>query len=212
MPDLVYLSLWLRDYSAANMLQHWKHVIEAFPASPAAPGIQSLTVHPFHWGETPVFERIFGEDVVADDAVTLATEFLHDDYAYEVEMKWDLWVPVSADVPGGWDKLPTSISVTCLGPGFDREGSDGRADIQINFGLDTPFLPAEDDESAELELNPDPDFDSELADLRMQHNLQQLVGFVHRLDQMMPVEKRLLWCESGENLAEKILDAWNLRL
>src|SRR6266481_2397276 len=99
MADLLYLSLWLRDYSAANMLQHWKHVIEAFPSSPAASGVQSLTIYPFDWGETPVFERIFGEEVNGDDAVALATEFLHEDYAYEVALKWDLWVPVPSDDP-----------------------------------------------------------------------------------------------------------------
>ena len=105
-------------------------------------------------------------------------------------------------------RTPSAVSVACLGPAFDREGSDGRADIQVNFGLDTPFLPAEEDALPEL----GPDFDPDLPDRRIQENLQQLVAFVHQLDRTMPILKRSLWCESGENLAEKILAVWNERI
>ena len=208
MADLVYLSLWLRDFSESNMLQHWRRVIEAFPVSATSPGIRVVTIYPFHWGETPVFERSFGEGIEAGEIVNLAAEFLHEDYAYEVEMNWDLWFPGSSASSGGWNRTPAAVSVACLGPAFDREGSDDRADIQVNFGLDTPFLPAEQDALPEL----GPDFDPDLPDRRTRENLQQLVEFVHRLDQILPIAKRSLWCESGENLAEKILAVWNERI
>ena len=205
MADLLYLSLWLRDYNESNMLQHWRRVVEAFPFSSISPGIQSLTIYPFHWGEMPVFEESFGEGIEAGEIVNLAAEFLPVDYAYEVEMNWDLWFPVSSASSGGWNRTPAAVSVACLGPAFDHEASDDRADIQVNFGLDTPFLPAEEDTLPEL----GPDFDPDLPDLRTRENLQQLVEFVHRLDQILPIAKRLLWCESGENLAEKILGTWD---
>ena len=208
MADLLYLSLWLRDYNESNMLQHWKRVIETFPVYAASPGVRSVTIYPLHWGEMPVFERSFGEGAEAGELVTLAAEFLHEDCAYEAEMNWDLWFPADTATPEGWSRAPAAVSVACLGPAFDREGADGRADIQVNFGLDTPFLPPDEDALPEL----GPDFDPDLPDRRIQENLQQLVAFVHQLDQTMPIVKRSLWCESGENLAEKILAVWNLRL
>ena len=35
-----------------------------------------------------------------------------------------------------------------------------------------------------------------------------LEGFVRRLERRLSVAKKLLWSESGENLAEKILAGW----
>jgi hypothetical protein len=231
--DRVFLSLWLRGYNDSNMLELWRRAIDAFPVSESAPGV-SLAVYPFDWSETPVFERSFGEGTSSEELVNLASEFLHDDYAYEAELRWDLWLPEPPVKPGGtgftpeedsgeergeeenpkrfteagWRRTPSAVSLACLGPQFAPEESGDRADIQIGFGLDAPFLPPDEDELSEL----DPEMDPDLADLRTRENLQQLVALVHRLDEILPVTKRLLWCETGENLAEKILEAWNLRL
>jgi hypothetical protein len=214
MADHLYLSMWLRGYDDANMLQHWKTLIETFPLSATAQGIRSLTIYPFNWSETPVFERSFASGTTAQDAVDLASEFRHDDYAYEVEATWDLWVPTEpaaaldqdsaseALSDQDWHLAPVAVTLACTGPNFDADSSDDRAHIQVNFGLDLPFVPdqGEDEEH----------FDDE-ADVRARQNLQQLIEFVHRLDEALPVEKRLLWCESGESLADKIMEAWNER-
>lgn len=250
--ERIFLSLWLRDYSQSTMLEYWRRVIEAFPVSGSATG-GSLSVYPFDWTETPVLERGFGEETSAEELVNLASEFLHDDYAYEAEMNWDLWLPVPAAQLGvslgsgpiqddgeesgypsrdsngavadsnqdsveeedlaifataDWRRTPSPVLLACMGPQFEAEDAGNRADIQIGFGLDLPFLPPDEDALDEL----DPEMDPDLAELRTRENLQQLVAFVHRLDEILPVTKRLLWCESGENLAEKILGAWNLGL
>ena len=39
---------------------------------------------------------------------------------------------------------------------------------------------------------------------RLQENLRKLLDFVHQLENRLPVEKRLLWTESGEDFAEMI--------
>src|SRR5579885_1343042 len=98
MADLVYLSLSLRDFRPDTMLRYWQTVLEAFPASESQ-RLKSLSIHPFDWSETPVLERTFGEEATPADAAALASEFLHDDYAYEAEMTWDLWVPEESGVP-----------------------------------------------------------------------------------------------------------------
>lgn len=239
MADLVYLSIWLRDFSESNMLQHWQRVMEAFPVSASSSGVRSLTIYPFNWSETPVLERSFGEGTSAEDLVSLASEFLHQDYAYEAELKWDLWLPsdsaeagqapapethngpflaedteseeylgsTAEDVEesaGRWRRVPAVVSVACVGPQFENEAPEDRSDIQIGFGLDSPFLPLEEDLLSEDDL----DFDPDMTELRIRENLQQLVEFVHRLDETLPIKKRLLWCESGVNLADKILGAY----
>jgi len=216
MADIIYLSIWLHNFSETNMMQLWQRVIETFPASAVFPGVRSVTIYPFNWAETPVFERSFGEGISAEEAVSLASEFLHEDYAYEAEMIWDLWARTDAaeaagdgqpseqgDVISAWRAAPASVLLACLGPQFESEAPEDRADIQIRFGLDTPFLPPDGDAIAEDDL----DFDPDEAEVRTRENLQQLVGFVHRLDEVLPLKKRVLWCDSGENLAEKILRA-----
>lgn len=207
--------------------------MEAFPASEIAPGV-SLAIYPFDWSETPVLERSFGGETDAGELATLSSEFLHDDYAYEAEIRWDLWLPASGGAEsaparvveesefeerereeegyveslGGndWQRTPSTVAIACMGPGFAPEESGDRPQILIDFGLDAPFLPMEEDEAEEAGL------DMDEADVRGRENLQQLVEFVHRLDEILPVSRRLLWCESGENLAQKIMSAWHLRL
>src|SRR3990172_8304057 len=96
MNDLVYLSLWLRDFSEQTMLPYWKFALALFPVSSLLPGGRTLAIYPFHWGETPVLEQMFAAGATADQLVALAGEFLHGDYAYEAGTNWDVWVPKSS--------------------------------------------------------------------------------------------------------------------
>ena len=82
MADRVYLSLWLDEFSAVGMLPVWAKALAEFPVSSLSPGIRELAVYPFHWGETPVLEQSFQEGAGVGEAVALAAEFLHEDYAY----------------------------------------------------------------------------------------------------------------------------------
>ena len=93
------------------------------------------------------------------------------------------------------------VSVACVGSGFDPEAPENRGDIQINFGLDTPFLPPEPENGPAVRPIAPP--------RPLQENVQQLLDYVHRLETKLPLLKKLLWCESGENLAEKIRAVWN---
>ena len=247
MADRVYLSIWLQGFTPENMLEHWRRALEAFPVSEIAPGA-SLTIYPFDWSETPVMERSFGAETGAEELAALASEFLHDDYAYEAEMRWDLWLPAPGeeaftganggrmrdeldeggeDVDGEdlgreerdeedmdvelagdtqWRRTPSVVAIACMGPSFAPEESEDRAHIRIDFGLDAPFLPMDEEDAEACGI------DTDEADVRGRENLQQLVEFVHRLDEILPVERRVLWCESGENLAQKIMSAWHLRM
>lgn len=203
MADLVYLNLWLNNFSESNMLQHWGSALAEFPVSATSPGVRSLAVYPLLWSETPVLQQSFQEGADVEHVTGLAAEWLHADCAYEAEMNWDLWLRASPEAPGKRRQVPSPVSLVCFGKEFADEGEEGRCDLQVNFGLDFAFVP-DPDELTHLQDSPE----MEMARQRTQENIQQLLGFVRRLERRLPVAKKLLWSESGENLAEKILAGW----
>lgn len=214
MPDLVYLTLWLRDFEEQTMLAYWRQALEEFPASAQDPGVSSLAVYPLNWTEAPVLEESFRDGVSPQEALRLAEEFLHADCAYEAQMTWDLWTPKAwaptagtskpADVISGWERRPQVVSILCLGTEFDREGQEDPGHLEINFGPESNFLPAEPwtltpEEKRRLMAGP-----------QIRENVEKLVDYARRLEKKLPVARRGLWCESGENLAEQILSFWKI--
>lgn len=206
MSELVYLSLWLRDFSEQTMLGYWKQAMEEFPASSQFPGVRGLVIYPLDWSSTPVLDQTLRGEVSIEQAAALASEFLHADHAYEAQICWDLWVPQSSEPAEGWKQDARLVSLVCLGAEFDPEGTGGPGHLQINFGPDSGFLPP-----AEWELS-GAEWQRQMASPQLRENVEKLISYVHRLQKRLPVSKRLLWCESGENLAEKILSFWDLKV
>jgi hypothetical protein len=204
MPDLVYLSLWLRAFTEEAMLPCWARVLEEFPRSSLAPGIRSLTVYPFEWGETPVLEESFREGADVEHVLALAAEFLHEDYAYEAQLHWDVWVPGSSGALDQWERVPQIVSVACVGPRFESDAPEDRGDLQFNFGLDSIFLPEGEFESYEEEIR------SGVAGSCYRENVAQFLQYIYRLQEKLPIERKLLWSGSGEDLGEQIRAAWRL--
>ncbi len=197
MSDHFYLSLWLKDYEEAQMLDRFRVLLETFPYSKSRPLVQSIRVYPLSWSEHPVLEEDFAEGAETGYVLDLASEFLHGDYAYESTAYWDLWVFQKNGGPAGWKKVPRPVTLVCNGPDFD----DGRAEsghLEVDFGLDTPFR-------AHQTL-PDSGARASTRDYRerLQENMAGLLDFVRDVEKKLPVEKRLLWTETGENFAEMV--------
>lgn len=118
---------------------------------------------------------------------------LHEDYAYEFEVKWDLWVP---ETGGGLDTLwrqePRALRVTGFGPEFDEGSYEQNGHIRIDFGTDAPFL------QEDVTLEPE-------AATHVQQNVQKLIDVTQAIQNNLAVSSRLLWSESGESLAEKLI-------
>ena len=207
MADLVYLNLWLNNFSESTMLQHWGSALAEFPVSATSPGVRSLAVYPFRWSETPILEQSFQEGADVDHVVGLTGEWLHADCAYQAQMNWDLWLQASSEAIAGKRQVPAPVSVVCFGQEFEDQGEEGRCDLQVNFGLDFAFVP-EQDELTGTKAGPEMPSAMELVKRRTQENIQLLLSFVRRLERKLPVAKKLLWSESEENLAEKILSGW----
>jgi hypothetical protein len=127
--------------------------------------------------------------------------------AYEFEMKWNLWSPelpansTSAPDEEGqldplWKLRPATVRVLGFGPRFDDASFDQNGHIRVDFGLDTPWVM--EDTLPDEALN-------ELAQKRIQQNIEMLLAFTLSVEKHCGISSRLLWTESGEPLAEKLI-------
>jgi len=188
--DPLYLSLWFSDFSGPEMLPHAFQVMQHFPFSQQRPGIGYLAVHPVSWSEPTVLERRFASGIDAGQATLIAAEFVHDDYAYLFEAYWDMWTPDQAG--GNWALAPAPVKFIVQGEEFDDHTFEQTGHIQVEFGLDSYFLQSE----------------SELSDQtqkKIRDNVAKLVGFSTQVEKSSGARSRLLWSESQESLAQKLI-------
>lgn len=159
--------------------------------------MNAATVYPLSWKESPVYQRVYEEDEseasVPRAAVAEAMQTMHDDFAYEFEVKWELWIAEAAgDLDPGWKKEWRVVRVAGFEPYFDEGAYEQNGHIRVDFGTDTPFL--EDEVPLDRE-----------GARRVEENLQKLVAFTKAVEQNCGVSGRLLWSDSGENLAQKLI-------
>jgi hypothetical protein len=188
--DPVYLSLWFNDFSGPEMLPHTFNVLQQFPFSERRPGVSYLAVHPVSWSEPTVLERRFPAGVDPGQATLLAAELIHDDYAFLFEAYWDMWTPDEAS--GNWLLTPAPVKFIAQGEAFDDKTSEQTGHIQIDFGLDSYFL------QPETEL-------SEQTQAKIRDNVAKLVEFSVKVEKNSGAVSRLLWSESQESLAQKLI-------
>jgi hypothetical protein len=197
--------------------------------------VVAASSYPIDWTESPVYQRIYVNDERAEasadteaslpeNAVAEATEQMHEDSAYEFEMQWMLWLPVPAnadsgphefkddpDLPdpdaepepprtGAWRLQPSRVRIIGFGPEFDEGSYEQNGHIRVDFGLDTPWVL--DDE---LAGDPTNQFAQKLAAKHIQQNVEKLLAFTLSVEKHCGISSRLLWTESGEPLAEKLI-------
>jgi hypothetical protein len=190
MADSLYLSLWFPDFDEPELLPRTVSVLRQFPFSPAQDGVTYVAIHPVSWNEPSVLERRFHPGVPPEDAAGVAADLLHGDYAYVFEACWDLWSPpASGDT---WVLQPTLVRFIVQGTEFEEGAAADTGHIQIDFGLDTSFLHEELSLTAETEE-------------RIRSNVYKLVEFTARAEKNAGATARLLWSESEENLAQKLI-------
>src|SRR5437667_6813409 len=149
MADSLYLSLWFADFSTESMLARALAVMREFPFSQVLPGITAVALHPVSWGEPTIFEQKFKPGVRPEEAVVIASGLLHEDYGYVFDANWDLWNPRQA--PAEWILEPSTVQFIVRGEEFEEGEAKTDGDVEIDFGLDAPFLHEELQLSEELE-------------------------------------------------------------
>src|SRR5579864_499145 len=190
MPDSLYLSLWFPDFSGPAMLPYLLAVLRQFPFSAQRPGVTYLSVQPVSWNEASVLEQRFVPGIEPEQALTVAADLIHDDYAYVFDAYWDLWTPS----PDGleWNLLPSGVKFIAQGEEFDEGVQEQTGHIQIDFGLDAPFL----QENVEL---------TEEVQNKVRENVGKLVEFTMKAEKNTRASGGVLWSESEENLAQKLI-------
>lgn len=232
MADQLYLSLWYPNFRFANLPAALSSVLRQFATVASAGGaseaqykrVVAASSYPLDWTESLVFQRVYVNDAraqasgdteasIIENAVHEATEQLHEDSAYEFEMRWGLWVPErglqdapdleenddfeDARLDASWQLEPTRVRVIGFGPEFDNGSYNTNGHIRVDFGLDTPFtLEGEEDDAEPLDAT---------AATRIKQNVEKLLAFTLLVEKNCGISSRLLWTESGEPLAEKLI-------
>ena len=223
MSDTLYLSLWYPNLRLESLASKLTVVLSEFAAHGGEARVYAATVWPMNWSEPPVLQRVWGRGQHASEggveprlAVEEALEQLYDDYAYEFQIGWNLWVLDSqnaATLPstqsglstpplvnpdnnhqGRWVREPRLVRVTAYGPLFDEGAYEADGHIRIDFGPDAPFLDEWEDDK---ELNP-------IAARHVDENIRQLVALASAVEKASGATARLLWSELGESLAQRL--------
>jgi hypothetical protein len=228
MSDTLYLSLWYPNLRLEALPDKLTAVLGAFAALGGEERVYATTVWPVNWSETPVFQRVYGRMGSAPGtspgieprlAVEDALELLHDDYAYEFQVGWDLWEleiggvgedtrTAAGQETGGtrldsvgkirWARGPRLVRVTGYGPLFDEGAYEQDGHIRIDFGSDTPFL----EEEADLD---------QVGARHVEENVRQLVELAGGVEKASGATARLLWSELGESLAQRLAERLGMR-
>jgi hypothetical protein len=194
MADRLYLSIWFPSFRETEMVPRLLSVVRQFPFSTQKAGIGHLSVYGVSWNEPLLFEQTFDSRVEPDRALTLAAEFLHEDNAYELETCWDLWTPIAeGDLDVTFEVRPQLVKFIAFGPKFEDSTYQQNGHIQVDFGLDTPFL------YEDVEL-------TDAVEKRVKANVQKLIQFTTTVEKNCGISGRVLWSESEDNLAQKLID------
>jgi hypothetical protein len=184
MSDRLYFSCWVHGFSDANLLRHFGKMLDVFPFSKLDKRGPVVRVYAINYAEPPILERPFDPGASVADMIAAARDFVQPDCCVEVDAAWDLW-----QHHDDWKLGPAAVILTGFGSAFERDLDDN---LRIDFGLDSKFLPSEEMEGS----------------LRIQQsNLRSLLSLVGEIDKTLPVDRRLLWSESGANFAEVIEEA-----
>ena len=149
-----------------------------------------MSLHPVSWNEATVLEQRFSPGIPPEQAVLVASDLLHEDYGYLFEAAWDLWLP--SDDTRQLVQRPSPVKFIAYGPEFDERAYEQEGHVSVDFGLDSPFLQEEVKLTSETES-------------KIRNNVQKLIEFTNKVEKNSGASARLLWSESEENLAQKLV-------
>jgi hypothetical protein len=185
--DQLSLSLWLERKFQDSRVRQFEKLLRLFPFSQRTQPQSEISILAVDSTEPALLERPVNGPVDVGEITPILEDYSGPDVAYQVESWWDLW-----QFDGDWKLAPARVLLSCFGPEFDSgtgRGPGEQEDLRIGFGVDSNFLPQpEIIGSAKL----------------VESNIKSLLRLVHELDTSLPVARRRLETESGENFAERL--------
>ena len=181
MPDQLYVSWRLRGFREATMARSFGQLLSAFPFSKLSAEGPALRIHAVSENEPAIFEQGYSHEDGPEPLTEAVAEFLKPDCVAVVDANWDLW-----QYHHEWKLRPAHVSLLCFGPEFEHDSGDH---LRLDLGIDTHFLPQ-------------PDLPNYM--FMAQSNIRSLLHLIEDLDAALPVERRMLWSESGENFAARL--------
>ena len=179
--EQLFLSYWLRGFTSGHHGAHLRQSRAPVPFFAARQKPVELESDGDRRGDAgasrtgPPFP--IDLDRIAEDS----RHYQAADVALELETWWDLW-----GHNGDWKLEPARAVITCFGPEFENHLGEN---LRVDFGIDSRYLP-------------DPEISGSARVI--QSNIRSLLKLVHDLDDALPVEKRQLWSETGENFVERL--------
>jgi hypothetical protein len=196
MADSLYLSLWFPRFEPADMLSRSRAVLEQFQYSQQRPGVTQVEAHGIAWNEAVVFEDRFNPGLAPAEAVELVRDYAQTDHGFIFEAWWDLWSLSGEEDPENpevqWTDQPARVTFLVNGTEFHDSAAAEEGHIRVDFGIDTYFLYEEEEHTPELEE-------------RVRVNVAKLVAFTLAVERHAGIASRLLWSESTESLAQKLI-------
>jgi hypothetical protein len=171
------------------MVLHINAVLQQFPFSEQRPGVTYVAVQPVSWNEASILEQRYSPGIPPEQAMVVAADLIHDDYAYVFEAYWDLWTP---NEQGEWLLVPSLVTFTAQGEEFEEGTEEETGHIQIDFGLDSLFV----QEQVKL---------TEETQARIRENVLRLLEFTKKIEMKTRATSRRLWSESDESLPQKLI-------
>ena len=189
MADPLYLSIWFSSFEVDDMLPHALAVMRQFSFSVAQPGITYLALHPVSWNEPTILERRFRPGVSPEEAVLIASD-LCTKTTLTCLKRFGIYGWSAEN--GEWTLRPSPVKFLVHGVEFDDGVYQQEGHVQVDLGLDSPFL--QEDVALTTE-----------AELRVRANVQKLVEFTGKVEKNSGANARLLWSESEQNFAQKLI-------
>ena len=190
--DRFYLSLWFPSISESEMLPRLTAVVKHFPFAESTRGFTRMAAYALDWNEAIVLEQFFDVESEPNAAIALAAEILHDDYAYQFDSNWDLWVPEGDDSADRWAVEPVPVQLVLRGTAFDDEIYKLHGHIMLDLGLTGPFV----FEGASV---------TESAKEHVRANIEKLIAFTGAVQKHCGLTGRLLWSETENTLAQQLV-------
>jgi hypothetical protein len=221
MANRAYLRVWTRDFSEKTMIAEFARFLTTAPLTEGVGAFQQLTVQAVDATEAAVAEWDLSEGTFDPaEVAALAAQHIHDDTAFIVEARWDLW---SFDMQTlKWKQGPQPLVIICQGKAYDEgaAATTGHFNVELGFehlftghaGLLAPGAAKNPFESSDHPV--EKTFRTWMAsteNLKQYHqktreNIQKLYGWVEAVEAALPVERSELWSE-GEDNFEARLDA-----